>query len=84
MKFHDGRPALTVANATITTFADGTYWPIGTWPYDSGTTYYQWPWLSAPTCSGDVHVFACEHATKCKCGTASRNVAAPKCGICGK
>lgn len=46
-------------------------WPYVTpWvPYTAPTiTYTQWPMW----CSGDTHVWGCEHATKCKCGKATR------------
>lgn len=35
-------------------------------------------------CSGQTHVFACEHAEKCKCGKASRTPEPRMCGVCGK
>jgi hypothetical protein len=66
-----GDTAQTVGNVT----SDNTYWPYAN-PY-----FYTWP--STPTqCGGYVHVWACEHTTKCKCGKAERQ--APKCSGCGK
>lgn len=50
-------------------------------PFTSGTvTVTAWP----QSCSGDTHVFACEHADKCKCGKANRTPEPKKCGACGK
>lgn len=81
MILNDGVSGLTVGSVTIGTNTDGTYWPNG-WPYDSGTSIYQWTWPPVPTyCSGDVHVFACSHTATCKCGKASRKI---ECGVCGK
>jgi hypothetical protein len=35
------------------------------------------------TCSGNVHVWACDHTRVCKCGDASRALPLPKCPVCG-
>ena len=48
------------------------------WPYS--TVQY----IQQTFCAGDIHVFGCSHAEKCKCGKASRKVEPPKCAYCGK
>jgi len=59
-----------------------------TWPNGIGTLPQQGGYLTVSTvptqCSGDYHVFACEHADKCKCGKANRTPEPKKCGACGK
>jgi hypothetical protein len=35
-------------------------------------------------CDGNVYVFACEQADKCRCGKATRQPEPKKCGVCGK
>ena len=79
MTVNDGVAALTVGNVytpTTTGVVDNTaqYWPQWNVTYGSPLSY----------CSGDTHVFGCEHAEKCKCGIASRKVAPKKCATCGK
>lgn len=37
-----------------------------------------------PVCGTNTHIFACDHAEKCKCGKSHRTVTPPKCGVCGK
>ena len=72
---------LTVGSVSIGNVQtwDNTYWPGGVYPFVTTnlvTTITTW------TCSGDVHVWACEHAVACKCGKATRQV--PTCPGCGK
>ena len=84
------------SNAMVTTSGTGTTTTgsitFGTWwPYPMDTAlpysspYTQCVYTRYPSWgSTDYHVFACEHATACKCGKASRKVEPPKCGVCGK
>ena len=61
---------------------------VGNVWYPAPNTIYwptEWPTVWTPTeCSGDVHVFACEHATVCKCGACKREVSRRRCPSCGK
>lgn len=46
-------------------------------------------WLQGTTilplnCSGDTHVFGCQHAEACKCGKATRKVEPRVCPHCKK
>ena len=81
-----------LGNTSIMTtgyYDSGTLTPQ--WWYGRRST--DWPTTSQITISGyyppticadDVHVFGCEHATKCKCGQATRKVAPKACPCCGK
>jgi hypothetical protein len=52
---------------------------------DRWNTYYIQSFPMTPViCSGNYHVFGCDHAEKCKCGKAQRKVEHPKCPCCGK
>lgn len=83
LTFYDNGTA-TQANIAVGTvqywpYPDNTYWPWS-YPYNVQITYPTTPFY----CLGDVHVFGCEHADKCKCGKASRTPEPKKCGACGK
>lgn len=61
------------------------YVPVPTvypwWP----STHYYIPYPQKPLhCANDCHVFSCEHATKCKCGKATRKLEPKRCSECGK
>jgi hypothetical protein len=54
-----------------------------------GTGIYTYPWnittTNEPTeCGANLHVFGCDHATKCKCGKTRRKPEPPTCAHCGK
>lgn len=71
---------LTVGNIQVLPCQDNWNWPQIYWPY---TTIYTTP--SPPYfCSGNVHVFGCDHAEKCKCGKSKRKAEPPTCPHCGK
>lgn len=79
-----GKIVLDSKTTMIAPTGYSNYWePTWPWIYPSGNVYFTYPTYPL-VCLGDVHVFGCEHATKCKCGAASRKVAAHKCGVCGK
>jgi hypothetical protein len=61
-----------------------TYIQDNSWtPYQPYTYQYVWP--STPfLCDGNVHVFGCDHAEKCKCGKTKRKPEPPQCAHCGK
>jgi hypothetical protein len=76
--------APTISSGTLTTGC------IQTWPWDTTsapcypyTTIYTTP-QTPYFCDGNVHVFGCDHADKCKCGKSKRTVEPPKCAHCGK
>jgi hypothetical protein len=87
MTANDSLAALTVGSVQVANefYWDGTYWPY--WPYPSvwPNTAGQITVTTTPVvCSGDVHVWACEHAEKCRCGKAHRKPEPKKCLSCGK
>jgi hypothetical protein len=51
-----------------------------TWPNSTVSQFVTWP----SYCSGNVHVWACDHQTACKCGRVSRVVSPPACLVCGQ
>ncbi len=59
------------------------YWP-NTYPYIP-VTYPSITITTTPlVCSGNTHVFGCDHAERCKCGKTKRKPEPPVCGHCGK
>lgn len=66
---------------TETVVLDGS---TGTY-IDNGTVsvFDRYMWVESQ-CSGNTHVFGCDHAKICKCGKAKRKVEPPTCGHCGK
>lgn len=58
-----------------------TWDAVTTWPTTVTTgSVMLWP----SSCGVNVHVWACEHVTMCKCGEATRVVPAkPRCPACG-
>lgn len=68
-------------NLNSNTLGSVTIWPPYQyeWPYQQQVYYYTTP---PSWCSGNVHVFGCEHAETCRCGKAKRDK--PVCGHCGK
>jgi hypothetical protein len=69
------------------TFVDNSYYPF-VHPQTVGNDWPTYGYIyTNPTpyqCDGNVHVFGCDHAAKCKCGKTSRKPEPPKCAHCGK
>jgi hypothetical protein len=57
-------------------------WPYDYQPYHPYPSYPVYVTTAPSWCSGQVHVFGCEHAEVCKCGKAKREK--PACAHCGK
>lgn len=60
----------TDTDQTLTTTGWHDYWTY-TYPFC----------IPAPSfCSGNIHVWACDHAKACRCGQVTRKVGCPHCG----
>lgn len=89
--YNEDSMAMTVTDGSLNTSTNTIIYPQldwqWNWPPYNGYIYVYPPYVY-PTypafCSSECHVFECEHATKCKCGKASRKVEPPKCHACGK
>jgi len=66
-------PTLT----TATTVGAPTY--TNTWPNATVSQFATWP----SYCGVNLHVWACDHQTACKCGSVSRAIKKPVCTVCG-
>lgn len=60
----------------------GTYAGPQQWTNGLGQSGYMQ--IVANYCSGNYHLWACEHAERCKCGKATRKVEPRICSECNK